>query len=337
VSRCLITGATGFIGGHLTERLAGDGRQVRCLVRSTSDTTLLEPLGVELVVGDMTDPASLNAAAAGCESVFHCAALVSDWATAREIARINVSGTRDLLEASVAAGVQRFIHFSTTDVYGYPGGSAVDETYTTTRFRNWYAQTKREAEEQVQRVEQTHAIETVILRPATVYGPRSVEVIGEIAKAICNGTMLLIDKGRAVAGLCYVENLIDAAVLASSSAAAPGQAFNVCDGIDITWQRFTGDLADGLGCSRVRFSMPYWMATGIAFSLESAYRLLRATLGLRTPPLLSRQAVHILAVDQEFSNRRAREILGWIPRVDYATGLRETIEWLRADFGLGVL
>lgn len=327
--RCLVTGATGFIGGHLAERLAGEGRRVQCLVRSTSNTTLLERLGVELVVGDITQPDSLAEAVAGCRDVFHCAALVSDWATRSEIAQINVEGTRNLLEASVASGAQRFIHLSTTDVYGYPGGSEVDESCGAPRFRNWYAQTKRAAEEQVRRIERSGALETVILRPATVYGPRSTEVVGEIAKAIRNGTMLLIDRGRPLAGLCYVQNLIDAALLASNSTAARGEAFNICDGSDITWRQFTAGLADGLGCSRPRWSLSYGIAIGIAFSLESGYRLLRSATGLSMPPLLSRQAVHVLGIDQGFSNRKAREVLGWAPRVDYATGLRETLAWLK--------
>lgn len=332
--RCLITGATGFIGGHLAERLAAEGHRVRCLVRSTSDTSLLDGLGVELVVGDITRPDTLARATAGCRHVFHCAALVSDWATTGEIARINVAGTRHLLEAAVASGAERFVHFSTTDVYGYPGGTAIDESYTPSRCPNWYAKTKRDAEDEVRRIERTRALDAVILRPATVYGPRSTQVISEIGNAICNGTMLVINGGRAVAGLCYVENLIDAAVLAFSHAAALGHAFNVSDGSDITWKRLTSDLADGLDCSRVRWSMPYWMAIAIAFSLESGYRLLRTATRLSTPPLLSRQAVHVMGTDQAFSNRKAREVLGWAPRVDYATGLEDTISWLRAERGM---
>lgn len=139
--------------------------------------------------------------------------------------------------------------------------------------------------------------------------------------------MLLVDRGRAVAGLCYVENLIDAAVLALGHAAAPGHAFNVSDGLDVTWKEFTDGLAKGLGCSSVRWSLPYWIANGIGFSLEHGYRLLRKTTRLRTPPLLSRQAVHVLGRHQDFSNRKARELLGWEPRVGYAAGLEATLAW----------
>ncbi|HEY5318391.1 MAG TPA: aminotransferase class III-fold pyridoxal phosphate-dependent enzyme [Solirubrobacteraceae bacterium] len=328
---CLVTGATGFIGGHLAARLVREGHQVRCLVRGSSDTSALDGLGVEIAVGDLTRARSLARAAEGCRYVLHCGALVSDWATTEEISRINDGGTRNLLEASLTASVERFIHFSTTDVYGYPGGAAVEETYAARRFANWYAQTKLAAEREVTRVGETSALDAVVLRPATVYGPGSTDVVGEIARAIRRGNMLLVDGGRAIAGLCYIENLIDAAALALGHGAAPGHAFNVSDGLEVTWRQFTDDLARGLGCPQVRLSLPYWMANALGFSLEHGYRALRRATRLSMAPLLSRQAVHVLAKDQDFSNRKARELLGWEPRVDYATGLEATLAWLRAE------
>jgi nucleoside-diphosphate-sugar epimerase len=326
---CLVTGASGFIGGHLVERLVADGRFVRCLVRPTSDTSLLEALGVEFALGDLTSADSLADAAKGCRYVFHCGALVSDWATVEEISRINVDGTRYLLRAAIASGVERFIHLSTTDVYGYPGGEAIGEDYAATSFGNWYAQTKRAAEAEVLKAAGKRGLEVVLLRPATVYGPRSSEVVEEIARAIRKRAMVLIDGGRPVAGLVYVENVIDAATLALAHDAAPGQAFNLTDGVDVTWRQFADDLARGLDCPPVRWSMPYWLASGVGFSLESGYRLLRRATGLSTPALLSRQAVNVMGKDQSFSNRKARELLGWQPRVDYQTALEATLRWLR--------
>jgi ornithine--oxo-acid transaminase len=328
---CLVTGATGFIGGHLAQRLVREGYQVRCLVRPSSDTSLVDGLDVEIAVGDLTSARSLARAARSCRYVFHCGALVSDWATPQEIARINVEGTSNLLEACADASVQRFVHFSSTDVYGYPGGAAVDETHAATRFRNWYAETKLAAEAEVRRIEKARSLDTVILRPATVYGPRSTDVVGEIARAMRGGNMVLVDGGRAIAGLCYVDNLMDAAVLALRHEAARGQAFNASDGLDVTWKQFTDGLAAGLGCSEVRWSMPYWLAHGLGFSLEHGYRLVHKATRLRTAPLLSRQAVHVMGRDQNFSNRKARELLGWEPRIGYAAGLEATVAWLRAD------
>ena len=329
---CLVTGASGFIGGRLARRLAGEGRPVRCLVRESSDTSPLEQLEVELAVGDLTDAASLARVVDGCNYVFHCGALVSDWATTQEITETNVVGTRNLLEASVGASVRRFVHFSSTDVYGHPDVGGVDESYSATGFRNWYAQTKLDAESEVRRARAIHDLDVVILRPATVYGPGSTDVVGEIARAMRSRNMLMIDGGRAIAGLCFVENLVDAAVLALDHEAAPGRAFNVSDGLDVTWREFTDGLAEGLGFSRVRWSVPYWVANGIGFSLEHGYRGLRRATGLKLPPLLSRQAVHVLGRDQNFSTRTARELLGWEPRVDYPTGLAATVAWLADEY-----
>jgi nucleoside-diphosphate-sugar epimerase len=261
--------------------------------------------------------------------VLHCGALVSDWATIDEIRQVNVAGTRNVLDASAAASAERFVHFSTTDVYGYPGGRALDESQEPVRFSNWYSETKLAAEAEVRRAEDAHPLEVVILRPATVYGPHSEDVVGQMARAIRAGRMLLVDGGRAVAGLSYVENVVDAAILALRNHRATGQAFNVTDGLDVTWRRFLGDLAHGLDCPPPRWNLPYRVAYALASSLEHGYRLLRTTTRLSTSPLLSRQAVHVLGRDQDFSNRKAREVLGWEPRVSYAAGLDATLAWLR--------
>jgi nucleoside-diphosphate-sugar epimerase len=330
---CLVTGASGFIGGRLAERLAREGYGVRALARPSSDTGRLAALGIEIVIGDLSDPSSLARAVEDCKYVLHCAALVTDWATKREITQTNVGGTHSLLDASAKATVARFIHLSTTDVYGYPGGALVDESFQgTARFRNWYAHTKRQAEREVRDAQARHRLDTVILRPATVYGPGSADVIGEISRAIRGRHMLLVDGGRAVAGLCYVDNLIDAAVIALDHEAAPGNAFNVSDGLAVTWRQLCDGLAAGLGCRGVRWSMPYPIANALGFSLEQGYRLLRSSTGLSTPTLLSRQAVQVLAIDQDFSNRKLRETLGWEPHVDYAAGLQATLEWLKAEY-----
>ncbi len=325
---CLVTGASGFIGSHVAQRLVSEGYQVRCLVRPSSKTAFLETLGVEFASGDLTDLASLKQAVIGCRYVIHCGAMVSDWGTTTEIARVNVEGTRNLLEAATRAQVDRFVHFSTTDVYGYPGVADVDETYVPRGFSNWYSQTKLAAEEEVRRCEREHELPAVILRPATVYGPRSVEVVGKMAKAIRDGNMLLVDGGRAIAGLCYIDNLMDATLLALKHERAPGQAFNVSDGLGITWKQFTDSLAAATCSKPVRFHAPYWLAIALGASLEFGYRRVRAITGLRTEPLLSRQAVQILGRNQKFSTRKAQELLGWTPRVDYATGLQNTLRWL---------
>jgi nucleoside-diphosphate-sugar epimerase len=330
---CLVTGATGFVGGHVVKRLLDEGYQVRCLARATSDTSQLDALPVEIAIADLTDPASLRRAVTGCRYVVHSAALVSDWATVKEIENANVTGTRDLLAASSAAAVERFIQISTTDVYGYPGGAEVDEHHAANGFRNWYAETKQSAEGAVQAANSIDGLETVILRPATIYGPGSKETVGEIAKALkAGGMMLLVGGGKADAGLCYVENLVDAIILALRAESIAGEAFNVCDGVSVSWRQFTSDLADRLNFPHARISMPYPVAYAIGAALEHGYRAARSRTGLTLRPLLSRQAVQVMGLPQSFSNHRLREQLGWAPRVGYEDAMDATAAWVRDEY-----
>ena len=113
---------------------------------------------------------------------------------------------------------------------------------------------------------------------------------------------------------------------------AAGGAFNVCDGVDISWRRFTSDLADRLGFPRARISMPYAVAYVIGAGLERGYRAARVRTGVSLRPLLSRQAVQVLGREQSFSNRRLREQLGWEPRVDYEDAMDVTVAWLQEEY-----
>ena len=335
----LLTGASGFVGGHLAARLVAEGRHVRCLVRSSSDTTALRALssandrcGVELRFGDLTDSDSLRRATDGCAQVVHCAAMVSDWGTVREIRAANVTGTRDLAAAAALAGVRRFVQISTTDVYGYPGTSGVTEDHAFDGFANWYSQTKREAEAALKVIAGASELEIVFLRPASVYGAGGTEVVGEMTRALRGRYLPMVAGGRAAAGLVHVQNLVDAVLLALSRPEAAGESFNVVDGLHVTWGQFLGDIGAGLGYPPPWIKLNYRVAFGVAVGLEQSYRALRRMTGLRTPPLLTRAAVQILGVDQDFSNAKLRSVLGWEPRVDYQQGLAATVAWLRDEY-----
>jgi nucleoside-diphosphate-sugar epimerase len=203
-------------------------------------------------------------------------------------------------------------------------------------FANWYAQTKREAEAALSRICSEAGMELVILRPATVYGPGSTEVVGELATALRGGYLPLIAGGHAVAGLVYVDNLADAVELALTRPEAVGEAFNISDGLDVTWRRFIGDLADGLGVRPPRLALSGSLALGLGVVLERGYRAVRRRTGVQTAPLLSRQAVQVLARDQDFSSQKLSALLGWTPRVSYEAGMAATLTWLREEyFGAG--
>jgi len=322
--KSLVTGATGFIGGHLAEALIAGGDEVRALVRPTSDTRYLRNLPLEQRVGDLTDPESLRRAVRGVDRVFHCGAVVSDWGDPAVFHQVNVEGTRHLLAAALEANVEKFVHVSSTEVYGYPDFPADEESPY--RYRGWpYCDTKIDAEKQAWAFA-SQGLPLTIIRPATVYGPRWTTIL-EFLEVLRQGQMILVAGGRKNAGLVYVANLSDALLLAGQPEMGLGQVYNVADGLDVTWSQFINALAAMLGQGPVRRSLPRWLAYVAGWSMEKWARARRQP----SRPLVTRMAVELTGTDQGFASERVRRELGWRPRVDFATGMARVQAWLREE------
>jgi nucleoside-diphosphate-sugar epimerase len=318
----LVTGASGFVGGHVAQLLVERGERVRVLVRATSDTAVLDELELEQAIGDLDDAAAVHAAMDGVERVVHCAALASDWGPAAAFWRANVQGTQHVVDAARACGVQRLVHVSTTDVYGYPG-AAVDED-APCRVRGFaYGDSKIEAERVVW---EAHGLglPVAVVRPASVWGPRSHSFVTEIVELLQQGLMLHIGGGSAVAGLGYVRNVADALLLVATHDAAVGRVYNVHDGAATTWREYVDALADIAGTERAWLSLPHRPTYVAAWAMERVWGAARA----RSRPLLTRVAVDLLGTDQSFSIKRIRDELGWRPEVSFDEGMRAVGEWL---------
>ena len=239
----LVTGATGFIGGHLAERLLGEGRQVRVLCRPGSERKLPPALAAraQLASGDLRDAASLTRAVAGVSRVFHCAAQVSDWGTLADFEANNVQGTRALYRAALAAGVTRAVHFSSIAVFGTPSPPYFDDaTPPPSVSHDGYSTTKQSAEA-VALEAFVAGLPLTILRPAVVYGRRGTWLEYPL-EMIERGQFFLLAGGVGSCHPCYIENLIDATLLAAEHPSALGQAFIVADGESI-W--FSDNIAAG--------------------------------------------------------------------------------------------
>jgi nucleoside-diphosphate-sugar epimerase len=322
----LVTGASGFLGGRLTEMLAERGEAVRILARATSDLRHLSHLQIQIVRGDLDDAAALAEAMRGVRVIYHCAACSTDWAAPSTYLRANVAGTQNLLDAAARAGtVERFLHVSTTDVYGYPRVPC-DESAPMRNVGLPYNRTKIQGEDEVWKAHREQGLPVTVVRPATIYGPRGKDFVVEIASMLRQGMMLLIDGGRARGGFTYVDNVAQAMMDATASSTAVGRAYNISDGTGVTWRDYTCALADALGYRRPRLVLPFPAAMAVAGTMEAPFGLLK----LAGRPLLTRHAVYLLARDQEYPATRAREDFGFAPLVSFAEGIARSAEWVRS-------
>jgi nucleoside-diphosphate-sugar epimerase len=320
----LVTGGSGFLGSHLVEALVAGGEKVRVLVRPTSQVDHLQELGVELVQGDLVDIQSLKAATRGVECVYHCAALAADWGPWEAFRAANVTGVRNLLEAALAADVSKFVHVSTTDVYGHPD-APVDET-APYRLRGWpYGDTKIEGERLVWAYHRERGLPVTVVRPVNVYGPRSASFVTDLVDLFKEGSMIHIGDGRNPAGLTYVTNVVDVIRCAGDSEKSVGRAYNASDGSRVTWRQYVDRLAEIVGVPSPRIVVPHRLAYFIGWGMERVYGALR----IQSRPLLTRMAAELFSTDQGFSIERARRELGYEPRVDFDEGMRRVEAWLR--------
>jgi nucleoside-diphosphate-sugar epimerase len=325
----VITGAAGLLGSHIAEHLRERGERVRALVRPFSDTTFLKQLGVELVIGDLNEPASLPRLLEGADVVYHCAARVGDWGPWRVFQREIIDATANLLDACCAAGVGRVLHVSSIIVYGHPrlreGCFTEDEPLgQNLRLWDYYCQAKVRAEELCRQ----YRGDLTIVRPSWIYGPRDRTSLPRFLRALNAGRVAMVGRGDNLLNIVYAGDVAEGAIRAANHPQAKGQAYHLSSEGEVTQNEFLDLMLEELGRSPIRRHVPYWFAYGSGFLSEVIGRLIC----LRRPPHLTRYAVALIGRSTRFSIAKAREQLGWQPRVSIREGIRRSLEWYRKEY-----
>lgn len=310
-TRVLVTGATGFIGGALAERLARDeGASVLGSGRSLGKAEHLREHGVELRAADLQDAPAMAALCDGVEVVFH----VAGWLGTRRdglAEALNVHATEALVRAAAERGVRRFVLLSSVAAYGVPAGVMTEETPLQPVQPYEYGATKARGDLRARELGVELGIEVVVIRPGMVHGPGADNWTADMAKLVKSGTPVLFgDRGHAYT--VYIDNLIDLVLLAAVGGQA-GAAYNAVDAV-MPWRRFFGFYADLVG--RPLRRIPWGLARVLA--------VVAGALPLGIP--LTSQRLAFYEAEPTWPMDAARG-LGWEPRVDLEEGFRRGGVW----------
>lgn len=327
--RYLITGGTGFVGGHVAEACAARGTDVNAVARPNSDVALLEKLGATLYRGDITDSEVVKKALDGVDVVVHCAAKVGDRGPVEDYRAVNVGALRNLLDACTGRPLRRFVHMSSLGVYEARHHHGTDETEPLPE-KHWdgYTQTKVEAEHLAMRYHREHGVPVVVLRPGFVYGPRDKAVLPKLIRKMTTGKIHYLGGDRRALNTIHVGNLVEAVFLAVDNPKAVGQAYNLTDGEIVSKRRFIEAVADGMGLKKSKQVLPRWFAAIVVRLLKR--HMLRA-LAAGRKPLISPAQFKFLLLNLDFSIEKAKRELGYRPRFSFDEGIRLTTEWYKQN------
>ena len=321
----LVTGATGFTGGHLARHLAGRGLTVRALVRAGAAAearAALTSAGVECVAGDLRDAESLVRACAGVSVVYHIAAIYRQAGLRDEAYRaVNSDAVRDVIRAAAAGGARRVVHCSTVGVHGDVERPPANED-APLKPGDIYQVTKLEGEAAAREAARLSGIELVIARPTGIYGPGDRRLL-KLFRGVARRRFILLGSGRIFYHLTYIDDLIEGFRLCGEVPRAAGRTYILAGGDVTTLDELIGLIAAEAGVSRLPLRLPVWPFWIAGAACEAVC----APLGLEPP--IYRRRVDFFTKSRAFDISRARAELGYEPQVSLRDGIRRTLEWYR--------
>jgi nucleoside-diphosphate-sugar epimerase len=321
--RILVTGGTGFTGTALVERLCREGHSVVALdYKEGLACDALRALGAEVIIGSVTDRPAVERSMRDVEFVFHLAAAFRELNVPNSFYdEVNVGGTRVVLEAARQAGVRKFVYCSTCGVHGNIDHPPAGED-APIQPADYYQRTKYEAEPLVKEFGRA-GMETVILRPAAIYGPGDPERFFLIFKRVARGSFPMFGSGRTLYHPLYIDNLVDAFLRCMPPGAGAGREYLIADERYYPIEEIVRAVGRALDVPvRIRHYpvLPVIVAGHICETVCKPFGV--------TPPIFPRR-VDWYRQNRAFDITRATRELGYQPKVELEDGLRRTGEWYR--------
>jgi nucleoside-diphosphate-sugar epimerase len=321
--KVLITGGTGFIGSRLALRLLANGESVKVLGQENNEaeienSNLIQAQGAEVVLASVTNKEQLFEILEGIDLVYHLAAAQHEANVPDQLFwDVNVTGTKNMLEASVRAGVKRFVHGSTIGVYGSSIEGIIDEQ-SPLRPDNIYGLTKLKGEELA--LSFANKLPLVVVRISETYGPGDRRLL-KLFKTIKKNVFFMIGNGKNLHHLIYVDDLIEGLCLAARVEAAVGQTFILAGKEPVTTNDMVAIIASELGAKGSRFRAPLSLFLFSASLMETILR----PFGIQPP--LHRRRMDFFKKSFVFSTESSSRLLGFVPRYSFKQGVTETAKW----------
>lgn len=319
----LVTGASGFVGRHLVERLAADGAHVRALVRPGTNPAWLEALGAQIRRGDIGDAHSVERVAEECQVVFHLAAKTEALGllSRHDVQVANVQGTENVVRAALRAGVQRFVFCSSVSVYGRIARNRLIDERTETDPDSPYGESKRLGEQLILAAREREGLPGVVARLSTVWGPGTTSWLG-LFRTIAAGHFRVIGDGTNHHHIADVADVIEGLLLCASVKGVEGRTYILAGRESVPLNTLVDIIGAEVGATGVRAHLP----AAPLHVYRALDRIAVAWLG-RKLPRADRLAIFL--GDRTFDVSRARHELGYSPRIDLRATVRRLADWFR--------
>jgi len=320
----LITGATGFIGPFLLERLISEGHSCRCLVRPGSEIKVMQHPAVEIVTGDITRPETLTGIGEGMDYLLHLATLghMSNFTVTEEMFEtINVTGTLNIMAEALKSGIEKIVHCSSVAAMGICDDLPATEE-SVCNPHHAYGRSKLKAEKLVKTLVAEKKLPAAIIRFSMVYGPGDPRDILKLTRMAKRGTFPQIGSKPKLTPLIHAEDAVTGLLLAADHGHA-GEIYLLTNKNSEPFDNIRKIIQEALGTRRPTIHVPEFAALSLATMIEKTF----TSIG-KTPPVTKKNIESTLA-DRVFSIEKAEKELGFAPAIDPAKGLKETAIWYK--------